>query len=70
LHLDTAQYHGLNEVGAAIWELADGRTLEEIVRGLRDEIDEPPDRLDEDVIEFLEALHERELVEYLPVATS
>src|SRR5262249_54676682 len=42
-HLDTGQYHGLNEVGAAIWDLADGRSLEQIVDGLRHELDDPPD---------------------------
>jgi hypothetical protein len=68
LHLDTAQYHGLNEVGAAIWDLADGRSFEEIVDGLREEIDDPPASLDEEVAEFLEALHDRELVEYVPAA--
>jgi len=66
LHLDTAQYHGLNEVGAAIWELADGRSFEEIVRGLRDELEDPPPRLEDEVREFLDALHERELIEYIP----
>jgi hypothetical protein len=64
LHLDTAQYHGLNEVGAAIWDLADGRSFREIVEGLRDKIDDPPEHLDDEVAEFLEALHDRELVEY------
>jgi hypothetical protein len=68
LHLDTAQYHGLNEVGAAIWDLADGRTFEEIVRGLHEQLDDAPANLEDDVTEFLEALHERELVEYVPSA--
>lgn len=64
LHLDTAQYHGLNEVGAAIWDLADGRTFREIVDELRNEIDDPPAQLEDEVAEFLEALHARELIEY------
>jgi len=68
-HLDTGQYHGLNEVGAAIWDLADGRSFESIVEGLRDALDDPPDRLEDDVREFLDALHERELVEYHPAPT-
>lgn len=68
LHLDTAQYHGLNEVGAAIWDLADGRTFEEIVRGLHEQLEDAPANLEDDVTEFLEALHERELVEYVPSA--
>ena len=64
LHLDTAQYHGLNEVGAAIWELADGRSFQEIVDELREQIEDPPEQLEDEVAEFLEALHDRELVEY------
>ena len=68
LPLDTAQYHGLNEVGAAIWDLADGRTFEEIVRGLHEQLEDAPANLEDDVTEFLEALHERELVEYVPSA--
>jgi hypothetical protein len=68
LHLDTAQYHGLNEVGGAIWDLADGRTFEEIVRGLHEQLEDAPANLEDDVTEFLEALHERELVEYVPSA--
>jgi Coenzyme PQQ synthesis protein D (PqqD) len=68
LHLDTAQYHGLNEVGAAIWDLADGRTLDGIVRGLREQLDDPPPDLEADVVAFLDALHDRELIEYVPAA--
>ena len=66
LHLDTAQYHGLNEVGAAIWDLADGRSFEEIVEGLREKLDDPPPGLENEVREFLEALRGRELIEYVP----
>jgi hypothetical protein len=66
LHLDTAQYHGLNEVGAAIWDLADGRTFDEIVQGLRQQLEGAPANLKDEVTAFLEALHERELVEYVP----
>jgi Coenzyme PQQ synthesis protein D (PqqD) len=68
LHLDTAQYHGLNEVGAAIWDLADGRSFEEIVHGLREELEDPPPGLEDDVRDFVEALHDRELIEYVPAA--
>jgi hypothetical protein len=62
LHLDTALYFGLNEVGAAIWDLADGRTVAEVVEGLRAQLDDPPEDLIVDVVEFLEALEERLLV--------
>jgi hypothetical protein len=64
LHLDTAQYHGVNEVGAAIWELADdGVTFDALLDGLREKLDDVPDRLESDVEEFLRALAERGLVE-------
>lgn len=64
LHLDTAQYHSVNVVGAAIWELAaEGPTLADLVRDLRTRLDDPPDELDADVDEFLGQLSERGLVE-------
>ena len=64
LHLDTAQYHGVNEVGAEIWALVeDGVTFELLVAGLRAKLEDAPDELEADVEEFLRALEERGLVE-------
>lgn len=68
LNLDTAQYHGLNEVGTAIWDLADGRSFERIVVALRGQLEDPPEHLEDEVAVFLEALHERALVELVPAA--
>lgn len=63
LHLDTTQYHGVNEVGAAIWELTEApRSFADLVDGLRTELDDPPASLESDVDEFLRALVERNLV--------
>lgn len=62
LHLETAQYHGVNETGLAIWELLDGeRTVADVVANLRASLDEAPDALEGDVVEFLRALSARGL---------
>ena len=64
LHLDSAQYHSVNAVGAAIWELAaTGPSLESLVRDLRVKVDDAPEDLENDVDEFLGQLAERGLVE-------
>jgi hypothetical protein len=46
----------LNDVGARVWELATGRTAEEIARILRDETGAPLERITHDVASFLVAL--------------
>lgn len=64
LHMETGQYHGVNPVGLAIWELIDddGSTVGDLVERLRDRVDEPPPSLESDVVEFLEGVGERNLV--------
>lgn len=64
LHMETGQYHGVNPVGLAIWELIDddGSTVRDLVERLRDRVDEPPPSLESDVVEFLEGVGERNLV--------
>ena len=64
LHMQTGQYHGVNPVGLAIWELIDddGSTVGDLVERLRDRVDEPPPSLESDVVEFLEGVGERNLV--------
>lgn len=67
LHLDTTQYHGVNEVGAAIWELTETpRSFDDLVEGLRKQLDDPPDDLASDVEEFLQNLVARDLVMLSP----
>ena len=66
LHLDTAAYHGLNDVGARIWELLDGVTLAEVVTRLRERLEEPSPTLADDAAEFLAHLAERGLIEQEP----
>ena len=63
LHLDSGEYYSVNPVGQAIWELLDGkRTVGEITTALRDLVEAPPDSLDADVVEFLGAVVQRDLV--------
>jgi hypothetical protein len=62
LHLESGQYHGVNETGLTIWGLLDGqRTVGDVVAELRARMDEPPDALDQDVVEFLGGLSARGL---------
>jgi Coenzyme PQQ synthesis protein D (PqqD) len=64
LHLDSTQYHGVNEVGAAIWELAESDiAFGDLVASLRGRLDDPPADLEGDVESFLSELSERQLVE-------
>jgi hypothetical protein len=63
LHLDSTQYHGVNQVGATIWELTEvPRSFAELVEGLRRQLENPPAALEDDVEEFLRALADRDLV--------
>ena len=63
LHLDTAAYHGLNEMGVAIWSLIEpGITFGALVGALRARITDAPPSLDDDVATFLDELRQRDLV--------
>jgi hypothetical protein len=63
LHLETAQYHGVNPVGLLIWELLDGqRTVGEVVEAVRAQVVDAPAGLEGDVLQFLNDVHERSLV--------
>jgi len=63
LHLESGEYHELNRVGAAIWDLIDG-TLSppEIARELRPDLEGAPDDLESVVATYLSELRERDLV--------
>jgi hypothetical protein len=64
LHLETAAYRHLNEVGALIWTLLEGEpTRDELVEAIRLHITDPPDRMSAELDVFLEALRERGLIE-------
>jgi Coenzyme PQQ synthesis protein D (PqqD) len=63
LHLETAQYHGVNPIGLLIWEQLDGeRTVREIVELVRGQVEGAPPELEDDVLRFLNDVHERGLV--------
>lgn len=63
LHLDSGQYHGVNEVGAIIWRSADGeRTVSRIAAAVRAEMNDAPPELEEDVESFIEDLLQRDLI--------
>ena len=67
LNLDTAAYHGVNEIGALIWSvLEDGPTLGAVISRVRDEVPDAPARLGDDVAAFLADLAERRLVSVGP----
>ena len=52
----------LNEVAARCWELADGRTFEQLLTQLLNEFDVERDKLENDVREYLGKLDERGLL--------
>ncbi|HUR18785.1 MAG TPA: PqqD family protein [Acidimicrobiales bacterium] len=65
LHVGSAQYHGVNEVGGLIWSLLEEEvTFAQLLTSLRTRIDDPPAGLDEEAAEFLEALRERDLAQF------
>ena len=56
LHLDTSLYHGVNEIGAAVWELSeDGMAFGDLVTTLRERVEDPPADIEADIEEFLYA---------------
>jgi hypothetical protein len=63
LHLDTAAYHGLNEVGAVIWRLLEEpKPFDVLLRELRGELQDVPSRFEDEIRQFLSELAERDLI--------
>jgi hypothetical protein len=63
LHLESGQYHGLNEVGTLLWELLDEeRDLAGLVAATRKRLEDPPHQLEVDVARFLANLRDRDLI--------
>jgi len=63
LHLESGEYHGINEVGCLIWELLDGdRTIDRLVVAVGEGVEDPPVDLADQVIAFLDSLRERGLI--------
>lgn len=64
LRLDTAAYHGLNPTGALLWErVADGITVEELVRVAAAAFEDAPEDLASEIAAFVGDLLERGLLE-------
>jgi hypothetical protein len=63
LHLDTAAYHSVNEVGALVWTLLDGSpTFGALLLDLRGRLEDVPPTFEEEIGGFLEDLGRRDLV--------
>ena len=68
LHLDTAAYHGLNEVGALIWRLLEEpKAFDTLLQELRDRLQDLPPEFEEEIGQFVDELAQRGLVEPAPV---
>ena len=63
LNLDTGIYFGLDEVGTRIWQLlVEHRTLGPVWQALTDEFDTTPERLQQDLLAFVEELRGKGLI--------
>jgi len=63
LHLESGQYHGVNSVGALVWSLVGDRTtFGDLVDAVREQIDDAPPDLGDDVAAFLSDLQARNLI--------
>ena len=62
---DTAGAVGINPVGVAVWKLMDGeRNLKEITVHVKDQFDDVPETVDEELTDFVENLAESGFVGY------
>ena len=63
LHMDTAAYHGLNEMGNVIWTLIeDGIRFDDLTARVRQRVDDAPASMEQEVSDFLEQMEARDLV--------
>lgn len=63
LHLDTGQYHGVNVLGAVIWQLIDGgATPARIAAKVQSQFEGSSPDLQGDIERFLASLRERDLI--------
>ena len=69
LNMHTGRYFGLNEVGTSIWSrIAETCTVAEVIDSLQKEYDVPGERLNEDVLAFLETMEKRNLIHVITAA--
>jgi len=67
LHMQSGEYHGLNELGSLIWGLMENETrFADLVDSVRAETEDAPTSVDEDVSRFVEDLNARDLVQLTP----
>lgn len=63
LHLGTATYFGLDEVGTRAWQLiAEKRTLADVCARLTQEFDAPASRIERDMTTFVDQLLAKDLL--------
>jgi hypothetical protein len=63
LNLDTGIYFGLDAVGTRIWRLlVERKPLKAVLDSLIDEYQAPPDRLQRDLLAFVERLDDKGLL--------
>jgi hypothetical protein len=63
LHLDTAAYHGLNEVGTLVWTLLEEPTaFDTLIGELRSRLQQLPPSFEQEISEFVGELAERDLL--------
>jgi hypothetical protein len=64
LHLQSGEYHGLNDLGSLVWRLTEHETtFADVVAGVRAGAEDVPDSVDAEVSAFLEGLRDRDLIE-------
>lgn len=67
LHLESGQYHNVNEVGAEICRaLAEPRTVADLVATVRAAHPDAADGVEADVTGFVDAMVERDLIRVVP----
>jgi hypothetical protein len=67
LHLESGEYHGLNDLGSLIWRLIENESsFADVVAGVRAQTEDAPEGVDQDVSNFLDDLNRRNLVQLLP----
>jgi hypothetical protein len=71
LHVDTGAYHGVNRVGALIWEMLEAPVpFATLLDGLRTRFNDPPPAMSDEIRVFLEDLQARDLIELEPASTA
>jgi hypothetical protein len=67
LHLESGEYHGLNDLGSLIWRLIENESsFADVVAGVRAQTEDAPEGVDQDVSDVLDDLNRRNLVQLLP----